>query len=788
METIRVDIAYRPLRICWAIRGDDKQSFRRVVRYSHALWGGRFNPIAVVDRVEEAKRLVEVFRADMIVPVGDSDEAKAFAASFPHLPTPFFSGDIFLKEDDRNGHCQVLDIQNALVHLRHRPEWKSVIQLGMRSYVWQQDEPLADVLLMQLGAYPSVEEVGTDYRSMFKDACEATEHEIGREQELPADIFEHPGIAYLARYGLEPHYSSRNGRDHPGFFVGDASNLKDLVTFWNLRAADTMLLFVDTGHLNRYKALIPAWQRCVDEELSYRRHGFVDHVAIWHRRVEGTGIDAQELTMPFGPGPHTVCGVDEVSWNGLNIYPPMMHLGQSSSLGVLVDDSEQPKLTFALSDRPFATDIWFHTQHLAASLSFMGGLYSNSDYTLNPPYIPEFNEFVSRAMHFHPDRVRLEPERLAIVISAMETDTYLYALSVFDILKQSFASAGYVAKLSSGGLIARQLISQLGGLFGAYVFKIPGVRRLLRTYGPTESFSKKSAAQLIGQRDPERPDVSFRDFERMHVEPRASDEKLQPSHVFGYLVEKGLFRIGSELSCPHCQMTSWTALDSLRQRLPCQMCGREFEATRQLVESDWAYRRSGVLGAERNAQGAVPVVLTLQQLFANFSTFFDSSAYVTSLDLIPKPGTCLPTCEVDFVWIVRQPFPKKTVIVLAECKDQGNKANHGKGDGGTIDAKDIENMRAVADAFPRDRFEVFVLLAKLCAFTAQEVELAKSLNTSYQRRVILLTDRELSSFHLYERARKQFSMRSHGRDIASMAEATVEIFFEPKPAGPDAVT
>ena len=59
METIRVNIAYRPLRICWAIKASDKEAFRKAVRQSNALWGGRFNPIVVVDRESEAKRLSE---------------------------------------------------------------------------------------------------------------------------------------------------------------------------------------------------------------------------------------------------------------------------------------------------------------------------------------------------------------------------------------------------------------------------------------------------------------------------------------------------------------------------------------------------------------------------------------------------------------------------------------------------------------------------------------------------------------------------------------------------------
>ena len=623
METVRVNIAYRPLRICWAIKAGDKEGFRQAVRQSHALWGGRFNPIVIVDRESEAKRLVEVFRADLISPVGDSDEVKAFVAKFPHLINPFFHDSIFIGKGVGEVRAQVLDIQNALVYLRERPEWKELKERGVRLYKWNPEDPLADLFLMQLGAYPSADDASIDYAQMLKTAADASEFDIDLGKELPADILEHPSVAYLARHGLKRHYSFRSGWDYPGFYLGDASNLDDLVAFWNLRACDTALWFVDAQHVARYQAIIPSWKKSVQETLSLRKDKFPEHVAIWWRReTAGDAGNGEALRAPFGEGPHTICGVDEYSWNGLNVRPPMMHFSEVAALGVLVTESGKPKLSFGLNDKPFAADTWFHTQHLVASLSFIGGLYGNEDYTLDPPYIPELNEFYARAMHFHYDKLRIESERIGLVIDAADADAFIHALPVADLFKRVFDLAGVASKLSSGGLIARQLITQLGGVSGAIVFKIPGVRRLLRTHGPTAAFTKKSAVQLIGGRDPDNPDASFKDHENLYIEPRPHGEKLNAASVFSYLVEKGLFRIGAELTCSHCQMAAWTSLEALQQKLTCEMCGREFDATRQLVNAEWRYRRSGVLGAERNAQGAVPVALTLQQLDANFRSTF----------------------------------------------------------------------------------------------------------------------------------------------------------------------
>ncbi len=97
------------------------------------------------------------------------------------------------------------------------------------------------------------------------------------------------------------------------------------------------------------------------------------------------------------------------------------------------------------------------------------------------------------------------------------------------------------------------------------MFKIPGVRRLFKTYGPRDAFTKKAALELIGKKDPNNPQASFADHRRLFIEPRDFGTDLTPQMVFGYLVEKGLFRIGAELTCPTCNLSNWIALDALQQ-------------------------------------------------------------------------------------------------------------------------------------------------------------------------------------------------------------------------------
>jgi len=774
LDTIRVDIGYRPLRIGWAIQASDLEAFRRAVRLSYALWGGRFNPILIANNESETKQLVDLFRVDVIWPIGEGAEVKALPEKFPYLISPFLHNELFVGGANERKHAQVLDVQNTISHLVDSPGWQRLKNRGVRLYNWRPDDPLADLFLIQYGAYPSVEETSVDYREIVKRAADATEQSLEPGAVISARLSDHPSIPYLSRSGLERHHSMPAKLDSPGFFVGDVANLDDLVSYWNLRAADIPLWFVDPNHLAQYIEIIPDWEKRMRESVAHR-HEWDRRIAVWSRRE-----DIDEVRRPFGGMELVFCRVSEHLWNGLNVLAPMMHLGTASVLGVVSREQARIKISFALNEKPFSSDVWFFSQHLVASISFIGGLY-DEQYTLQPPHLPELNEFYARTMHFEYNKLRIEPGRVGLVIDAADHDSFLYALPVADMMERLFGMVGYEAKLSSAGLIVRQLISRLGGLQGARVFKIPGVRRLLRTHGPTAAFTKRGALNLIGSKDPE-TGAKFSDHEHLYIEQRPREvTKLTANAVFGYLIEKGLFRIGADLTCPSCRMPSWTALDALKQRVVCELCGHEHDATRQLVDAEWHYRRSGVMGAERNAQGAVPVALTLQQLSTTLHGSVD--LYSPSLDLKPKEGLDLPTCEVDFVWVApesRGLRGPKTAVLLGECKDQG-----------PIEIaefeRDVENLRRVANAFPRQRFETFVVLSKLAPFTPDEIQRARSLNGEYEQRVILLTARELEPYMIYERTKREFPrIRGYGGTPQDLAQTTSEIYF--RAAGPGATS
>ena len=329
MDTIRVDIAYRPLRIGWVIRSGDFEAFRRAVRLSTSLWGGRYNPILFADKEGSSTEIADLFRVDLVWPVSDDSTTRAFPSKFPYLINPFFDRkEIFQGTSGEDARALALDFHNALAFIASKPEWGKIRSSGIRLYSWDESDPLADVFLMHFGQFANVEETGNDYRKMLQEAG-GIEYPINSKLSLSPDVLDHPTIATMSRGGVRRHYSLSARMNDPGFFIGDATDIEDLVAYWNLRAADIQVLFVDTNYLERFTQLIPAWEDMVLERVA-RRDEWDRYIALWSRNSPTGVVNAFKTTNQYLH--HTIT---DATWNGLNLRAPSMHLGTSSVLGVI---------------------------------------------------------------------------------------------------------------------------------------------------------------------------------------------------------------------------------------------------------------------------------------------------------------------------------------------------------------------------------------------------------------------------------------------------------------------
>jgi hypothetical protein len=175
-----------------------------------------------------------------------------------------------------------------------------------------------------------------------------------------------------------------------------------------------------------------------------------------------------------------------------------------------------------------------------------------------------------------------------------------------------------------------------------------------------------------------------------------------------------------------------------------------------------------LFGREDHQQGAIPVALTLQQMDTVLS--WGTPLFVTSMTIESNTQAFRP-CETDLVVVSEKGlYDHRLGIAIGECKGRGE-----------ITEQDVRNLTQVADAFPKDRIMPFIIFSKTAPFTVDEIARCRAAQPAGRKSLILLSDRELEPYFVYERATKEFVIRSTAVSLQDLANTTHELYFDPKP-------
>jgi hypothetical protein len=127
------------------------------------------------------------------------------------------------------------------------------------------------------------------------------------------------------------------------------------------------------------------------------------------------------------------------------------------------------------------------------------------------------------------------------------------------------------------------------------------------------------------------------------------------------------------------------------------------------------------------------------------------------------------------LWVVSEKgfYDDLLGIAIGECKGRGE-----------ITEEDVRKLTQVADAFPEDRIRPYIVFSKTAPFTAEEITRCRAAQPPGRRRLILLSDRELEPYFVYEQAAKEFEIRSTVISLEDLANTTHALYFDPKPKNP----
>ena len=240
MSTLSVRLHYRPLRIGWCLAADDMAKLREAARWSFSMWGGRYNPIIPLGNPDLADSLIKLFRVDVLVPVSDLPEVKAFVEGRRHLSSPLSHRSLFADLGNGRKSATIADLIHPITKIyEDRHKHNTMAEPSVDLHKWDNADPLADMFLILFGALPPAAECGTDYAELIRVHLGGATKEISNGGDVPLLTKNRLTLSKLGCAFVEQHYVVRNYRNHAGFYVGDCDRFDDLVNFWNLRVRPT---------------------------------------------------------------------------------------------------------------------------------------------------------------------------------------------------------------------------------------------------------------------------------------------------------------------------------------------------------------------------------------------------------------------------------------------------------------------------------------------------------------------------------------------------------------------
>jgi hypothetical protein len=243
-------------------------------------------------------------------------------------------------------------------------------------------------------------------------------------------------------------------------------------------------------------------------------------------------------------------------------------------------------------------------------------------------------------------------------------------------------------------------------------------------------------------------------------------------NIYDFAIERGIFKIGLRVQCPHCSRNSWYATENIRDELTCPRCLKYFPAVGNFDGSGWCYKTAGPFSVPNYADGAYAVLLTLD--------FFDDRKMHTmritpALSFIAEvSGKENIEADLAAFWHESIFGENQDGLLFGECKTYG-----------IFKKKDFDRMRYIAKTFP-GAILVFSTLRK--SLSKKEIasitRIAKSGRKYWKAErpinpVLILTGNELLSifgppYCWQDRLKKKFE---HFRGLIGLCDVTQQIYL-----------
>ncbi len=729
MAATSTNISYRPIRVGLLVRIGEVEDIIQAAGVNSLLWGGRFNPLIPFSPsdTDRADRIANSYNVDFLYPVVPTKDITDYLEKRPILNEGGFHYHNLLYSDypsekKRLGYLSVLE---AIIH-----QWSNEFKDKADDYQsnwslikWEVGDPLSNLFAVTFGYYPRNLSLRDDYESLFVSGLRPRIDNVTTNETVSSTLADRRTPLALTSLMLVSKPTPSTTREL-GLYVGDPSDFRSLVNFWNLRAAGNRIQFLPKNSLDRYGDFLAAYLGLLDK-LTSRNAKVTDRLNFY---FQDEGVDyIRALADKFNTTkPITFVDLGALDNFELVDKPSVFSFRHDRTLSVVDRNPIGYKVLVNLPEMKFlpGRDFEFPAPKLVATInSYSGHEYPN--YTLRLPYIRSLNEDFGRdvlSMSGYED-LRVEQDGVGVIVETSDRTLEMYPISFYSVIQKVLNSAGIASSLSQAGLMTQRILEKIEGLFGASIFKVTGVRKLIRQTGVEKAITRGEATKQIFD------DGTIKRFKP----PFSKSEAPDSGSIFNTLLTRDFFRAGLNLECKHCRLINWLPLKDIDDFWTCQYCGdRQLTSVQLNSRGEWHFRRSGLFGKDNNQEGAIPVILTLSWLdkFGAFGEMIHCPALnLSAPDL---------KCEIDFCGLkFNRTLDNVAQIVFGECKDEG----------GLINDEDIANLEDVWKKLKVKGIKSFIVFSKTASqFIDSEIELFRKLN-SRDVPMILLTTRELENLN-----------------------------------------
>lgn len=513
-----------------------------------------------------------------------------------------------------------------------------------------------------------------------------------------------------------------------GVFLLNPNRTEDLILFWNLRAIGWNLLAVP---VNDYRN--ESWLKRIrrQQQLFHSHFNLVDHIHI----LAGYGIpreevyEAQQFLDTIQVDPNKKIRYSHHWWIP-RFWHDSKHLHYDKAYAIspkgaskeLIFDWDT-KSTLRVNVLKPALDV---SSYHGKRLCYVNEVQYIVD-GMQPQYaqvLPDLpSDKVERLTRWGYNQWRFSSNGNFFLSSGWDKEIDIVIPQTERVFSEWFAHHNLSIRHSAAGKMAKQLLVNIGDMYGVNMFANPGLLPILSLFEGGKVIHKHT---LFGE--------ASKQFNKYKDHFRV----WGVTDIVDGLIKKGIIQAGFEIQCSFCNQHSFYTVNELNERLRCTVCQNIFLAPVHSPDNiKWSYRGLGPFSRNNRAEGIIAVLLTLR--FFRITLRHDALISSTlSFDILENDKI---VNEVDLALFYKEfnHSPQPTDLFFCECKTEIE-----------FQRKDIERMKRLGILFPGSVL-VFATL-KLQLSEAEKIAIGKlvkyfrgGLKSRPRNPVLILTGNELLS-------------------------------------------